>query len=332
MVSVTIVYMLDKFADDSRFQGWAVDTTDLPSLIGNRSLQDDIAPSNIRELGGHNYQFPGLKHAWRPQRAYGECAPFNDYPCVNLIQPAFSRKAVDALGEYLTDNGELLPLATPHGEYFLFHILTLVPMVREDSKINWLSGKIVGSSADYFVFDPEVVRHATIFRPRQVPSNVMVTQPFVDRVHAAGLLGFEFRKVWPLPPGVDYYMEHKRLNRERREQDAKLKQHSVILHFQMAGKTQTQAEKSAFASIVNEINCRLQVSSLEQPFYGRWEVKGQRQGAKHLTLSCPDADRLLAFLTPYLLACEWPGAIQATKRSFHYQDEDGEQQIVSVRN
>ncbi len=48
----------------------------------------------------------------------------------------FSRRAVDALGPMLSDNGELLPLVTEVGDYFAYVCLTKLDVLdQEKSRI-----------------------------------------------------------------------------------------------------------------------------------------------------------------------------------------------------
>ena len=85
-----------------------------------------------RRTRGRNWTVPPLAPFWTPQRVIGQVRPFNDYPCVDLIVPAFSRKAVDALRNLLEPNGELLPLVAEVGEYFAYNITTVADILDQN--------------------------------------------------------------------------------------------------------------------------------------------------------------------------------------------------------
>ena len=42
-----------------------------------------------------------LQSVWKPVKVTGPVNAFNDYPCLELATPVFSRRAVDALEEML---------------------------------------------------------------------------------------------------------------------------------------------------------------------------------------------------------------------------------------
>jgi hypothetical protein len=48
--------------------------------------------------------------------------PPSDFPSWGGVRPVFSRRAVSALGELLTANGELLPLECESGDYMAYNV------------------------------------------------------------------------------------------------------------------------------------------------------------------------------------------------------------------
>ncbi|TWT91698.1 hypothetical protein Pla100_51400 [Neorhodopirellula pilleata] len=113
------VYELTYFADDPRFSGFEF-PEDAPSLIGRESIARDFDP----ELHGEfDWRPVSLAKVWVPQRVVGGVEPYNDYPRVGML-PAFSRRAVDALRVELDANGEILPVQSKVGEYFVYNVLT----------------------------------------------------------------------------------------------------------------------------------------------------------------------------------------------------------------
>ena len=91
------------------FEGFALEPA--PSLIGRSSLEEDITPGFDPINKFRKWKVPLLSDVWQAPKVIGRVAPFNDYPCINLIYPAFSKRACEGLHEFLEPNGELLPLA-----------------------------------------------------------------------------------------------------------------------------------------------------------------------------------------------------------------------------
>jgi hypothetical protein len=140
---------------------------------------------------------------WRPPllRLYDDKKrplPVGDFPSFTALIPVFSERAVEALGDMLRANGELLPVHTATDTYYAFNPLTTLDALDEqDSEIaRYPDGAI--RSIQRHVFYQDRLRDATIF---QIPQDLVtfVTDTFVDRVKEAGLLGFRFDLVWPLP-------------------------------------------------------------------------------------------------------------------------------------
>ena len=65
---------------------------------------------------------------------------------------------------------------------------------------------MTAQSIDRFEFHADKLKGLSIFRIVDWPMPVLVTREFVDRVHDAGLNGFRFRQVWPLPRGANWRM------------------------------------------------------------------------------------------------------------------------------
>src|SRR5262245_38153297 len=55
-----------------------------------------------------------------------------DFPEYDGIIPVFSKRAVEALGDILRANGELLPIHTPEGICYAFNLLTVIDALDED--------------------------------------------------------------------------------------------------------------------------------------------------------------------------------------------------------
>ncbi|WP_147263735.1 imm11 family protein [Roseimicrobium gellanilyticum] len=195
------MYKLEMICDDPLYEGLAL-SLDLPSRLGQDSLVDDITPGVNISPETRLWSQPNLAPGWQPPRCDGAVRPENDYPCINLFLPAFSKRAYDALSDLLLPNGELLPLVTHAGSFFFFNVTTIVDALDlEASKCKfWCDPPTTAVNVYHFEFLPDRLKGLSIFRILELPSFTFVTETFVERVKAAGLQGFCFRKVSPIPP------------------------------------------------------------------------------------------------------------------------------------
>src|SRR5262249_54099893 len=133
------LYKLNRVADDPEFEGFAFIREESLRNKGQR-LASDFGPDDI-PTKGRAWTVTRMAPTWVPQPVEGEVKPHNDYPCVNLTIPAFSRRAVDALRDFLEPNGELLPLVSPVGEYYAYNITTVANILdHARSNIVWYHG------------------------------------------------------------------------------------------------------------------------------------------------------------------------------------------------
>ena len=192
------LYKLNKITDDPEFEGFGFGDAESLRNPGDR-LAFDFDPDDI-QTKGRAWTVTRMASMWRPQPVLGRVRPHNDYPCVNLTVPALSRRAVDALRDFLEPNGELLPLVFPVGEYYAYNITMVVDVLdHERSEIKWYDEKhdIALRITRYECF-PERLVGLSIFRLVEKPSSTFVHQVFVDRVKQHGLQGFHFTRLWPL--------------------------------------------------------------------------------------------------------------------------------------
>jgi len=121
--------------------------------------------------------------------------PKSDYPVFGAT-PVFSQRAVDALGEILTCNGELLPLCSNEGKYFAYNITNIVPALNvKKSKIEWLSkGQIL--DIEKYSFLTKLAEANLIFKiPESLRSMHFVSSRFVSEVNRNDLKGFLFEQL-----------------------------------------------------------------------------------------------------------------------------------------
>lgn len=199
----TAVYKLERVLDNPLYEGFA--TVRNESVRGKSRLEWDFLPDDIGSAG-RSWSVTRMKTIWTPLPVHGRVNTTNDYPCVNLLIPAFSKRAVEALQDMLLPNGELLPLVTRCGEYCAFNTTTVEDILdHERSQIRWMDERhVVAFAINRFEFIETKLSGLSIFRIVELPTSVFVTNVFVDRVQERGLGGFHFLKVWPLPKGSNW--------------------------------------------------------------------------------------------------------------------------------
>jgi hypothetical protein len=193
-----VLYNLDKITDIPEFEGFAfVREVSLRNKAGRFTW--DFGPDDV-QTKGRAWTIRPLSPLWSPQPVVGRVQSHNDYPCVNLTIPAFSRRAVDALHDFLEPNGELLPLVSSIGEYFAYNITTVVDILdHQQSDIIWFDEKHdLAIRVRRYECINEKLTGLSIFRLVEMPSSTFVNQVFIDRVRQHGLQGFEFTRLWPL--------------------------------------------------------------------------------------------------------------------------------------
>ena len=125
-----------------------------------------------------------------------ELANFGDHALLGTI-PVLSERAATALAEILRENGKLLPLMLGTARYFAFNVTTVVnalDTVRAKVK-RFSSGRI--TAIDEFAFIADIQEPLSVFKiPELKRGSVFVTDTFVDGVHSAKLVGFEFQDIW----------------------------------------------------------------------------------------------------------------------------------------
>jgi len=173
-------------------------------LNANESEYMSLSPvsdSDWRTLNSFN-KGHSLADQWKPiemeRDRFGSARvlPASDFPALAPNVPVFSQRAVEALYECLTRNGELLPLSFPGGQYYAFICLNTVDCLDyERSSITRLPSGGIGRIHRYF-FLADRLAEAEIFRLPHYSSLVFVTDSFVQRVLQHGLTGFEFVVVW----------------------------------------------------------------------------------------------------------------------------------------
>lgn len=329
------VYKLEIVADDPRFEGFAMMPG--PSVLGRKNQREDIVPNFDGRNVDRDWQVPHLAKLWKPPKVIGRVAPYQDYPGIDMIYPAFSRRACDALRDFLEPNGELLPLDSTAGEYYFYNITTVVDAVdftRARYTYSAYEENVIGEITHYAFYE-EKLAGLTIFRLVDEPIFTLVTDAFVDRVQQCGLNGFHFLKMWPHPEGVNWRMEAKRVDEELElarqkagEIDANLKNQTVVIFLGYEGTKPSAVEKKKFKRLQDELDAQLMVASLNAPYFGSYEGHEEKPGEIRMFLSCPDANALVQKLRPWLGQLDWPGSVSILKRFGTMHDAEAPQEVV----
>jgi hypothetical protein len=317
------LYQLYRICDNPMFEGFAL--VDAPSLLGRESLSKDLipryqVPDEVREWSPAR-----LARRWKPAKVVGRVSPFNDYPCV-VTFPAFSRRACDVLRDFLEPNGELLPLDSKVGEYYVFNITTVLDALDTSRAVLEFGG------VDYFAFHKEKLKGRSIFRILEEPMMTIVSDAFVRRVHEHGLNGFDFSKIWPLPRGTDWRMWNNKQKAAENRKTAELKQHTLVVILRFKGKKPKAAEKTLFGSLEDQVDAVLAVRTLHSPYFGSYEGHDIVDGEYRMFLSCPDVEALVRKVRPWLEAARksWPGEVLGLKRYGKMRDKDAREAVVEL--
>ncbi len=122
--------------------------------------------------------------------------PPSDFPRLVAAILVFSPRAVNILRGMLEENGEILPLSCNEGEYYAFNVTTFVDALDEsNSEVKRFKDGGIMRVLRY-VFFPDKLRGASIFKIPQFPRQVFVTDKFRKVVIDNKLLGFEFVDLW----------------------------------------------------------------------------------------------------------------------------------------
>jgi hypothetical protein len=317
------MYELEPILDDPRYEGFGV-----------RGFPKTLPPNRT----SRNWRVIRLAPNWLPFEANGRVRKFNDYPCVNLMNPAFSQKAVDALRGFLEPNGEILPLVSSVGSYFAYNVTKIAAVLDpKRSKINWLKKDITAFEVERYELLTERLDGLSIFRIPENPTSTYVTEPFVARAQEHGLRGMNFIKVWPLPPGV-YWRALENERRQKRHTEGlpagqSVKGNSVVIRLQLGSpkSTGTEAEKKSVNKLMDQLDAQLVDVNSDAPVVGSLEGFDYGvPGECRLFLSCPDADALVKKLHPWLKAVDWPKGFKVLKRYGNFADKDAREERAVV--
>lgn len=320
------LFELEIVTDNPLFEGFAI--VSAPSMLGRRNIEADITPGFRTSKEQRTWKVPRLSKVWKPPKVVGRVQPYQDFPGVDMILPAFSRRACDALRDFLEPNGELLPLESEVGEYYYYNITTVVDAldIKKSKCKFWCDPPTTAVSIDYFAFHEKKLAGRSVFRIIERPIMTIVTDQFVKRVHEAGLNGFQFNKIWPFPPGVNW--ERQAVKQRRKTLKAqKFRDNTLVIMLSLAGAKPKAKEKKYIKSLEDDLNAQLTVTTLDAPYFGSYEGSDIVDGEFRMFLTCPDADALERKLLPWLQAIDWPTEIYVMRRYGDMDDPDVPEEI-----
>lgn len=324
------VYKLSEILDDPRFDGFCLDKG-VRSLFGNVHPMADFQGTNPLMF---SWEPASLSKLWKAPRVVGNVRPFNDYPGLGMAEPAFSERAVECLRSMLEPNGELLPLDSDLGNYWVFNVQTKCSALSvKESKIDWWGEGCEGAiSIDRFSFNEKKLRGFTIFKLREWNAPVFVTQAFRDRVEECGLNGFNFIKVWPCPQGVSWKAEEVKARRARAKKKGDLRGETLILRFRLAGSKPNAAETRLIRRFTEDLLADLAVQTTPTaPYYGSLESSELAGGEWRMCLSCGSVDRLVEHLKEWIDGRPWPNQFCIVKRRGHLLDRSAKEERVAIK-
>jgi hypothetical protein len=322
------VYIINPVTDNPLFEGLA--------LEDREDLLDTEPPDWIRNY--QTWQPRSLKGTWPSLEVVGNVRRFNDYPCINLSRPAFSQRAVDLLRDVLEPNGELLPVRHRIGTYYFYNCTRTVNAVDlTKSDVVRLDGGII-TRINGLVFIDERLDGLTVFRERTQLRELFCTQTFVDRVEGAGLQGFAFVPIWPLPEGVTYNHESYRIAQLCRKWEPKespaldVKANTVVLRLYCERKKASNQEVAAAEAVMANLEKVLYDEEQKdtESYFGNVEGHDVVDHEIRIFLSAPDCDRLVSRLMPTLRSLPWSGTFHVVKRRGEFMDDNAKEEYVPV--
>ncbi len=113
--------------------------------------------------------------------------------------PLLSSRAAEVLTPLVSSCARLLPVRSPGLTYHLVSVTCMLDaLVESESSIFRYPSGGIGDIVRY-ALNPSALDGKPIFKLSQWPDGaILVTQSFVDTVTKAGLVGFQFKEVWPI--------------------------------------------------------------------------------------------------------------------------------------
>lgn len=122
----------------------------------------------------------------------------SDFPWLGASTLVFRRRAVEELRDLLEASGEILPLATTDDvELFVLNAQLVNALDEQRASLIKFPGTNRIMHIQKVAFVDRKIQGLDLFRLPHRGSPTYVSERFVERVNAAGLVGLEFNRVWP---------------------------------------------------------------------------------------------------------------------------------------
>jgi hypothetical protein len=175
----------------------------------------------------------------------------------------------------------------------------------------------------------------TIFRIVQDINHVYFTEPVAERIRQLGLQGFVLAKVWPLPPGENWWRVYKRestkLKRRGLPKGKRVKGESVFIELKTLKAKPATVERRMIEQVMDELDALLVDRQAKSPAVGSLEGHEYDTGLCRLKLSCPDGAKLVTKLRSWLRQLKWPGEVTVIKRDGGFDWVEATETRVRVR-
>jgi hypothetical protein len=333
MTQAKAIYKLEKILDNPKYEGFGMG--EQPSLCGKGERYNDFDWDFDEKLG--QWIAPQLSATWKPLRVIGRVRPFNDFPCLALSYPVFSQRSVDVLRDLLEPNGELLPVITSVGSYFLYNCTTVADIIDfQKSKLSYTNEHTV-SMIYHLEVHGNSLSGSSIFNMKKYPGMCFVTDAMARRIREAKLEGFEFRKVWPLPEHIFHMLHHKHpecrdeLTAQPEAEARPIKGNAIVLRLILEEDQPSVVEQSRFEKIADELDKLLVNPRKNARYFGNLEIAEFAAGEARFFFSCPDADDLAKKLKPWVKALDWQGEKFLTKRYGEFVDAEATEVHVKLK-
>lgn len=151
-----------------------------------------------------NVQIDGTQRAqtWSPLRMRlvredeGKSLSESDSPWLGAHALIFRQRALQRVGAFLKEHGELLPISCPDAELAILNPKVIDSLDESGSSVlRFSNGRIMRIMKHAFRAD--VLAGAEVFKiPNLRVSPTFVGDRFVELWNSSGLVGLEFKKVW----------------------------------------------------------------------------------------------------------------------------------------
>jgi hypothetical protein len=323
------LYQLDYFIGNPIFEGFVLETA--PSILGRESLDEDITPGYEISERNRIWTPKRLSSLWLPPKVSGRVHPFNDFPGIDMIFPAFSSRARSILSDFLEPNGELLPLDSEFGEYYFYNLTKVVDILDRKNSICefWCEPPTSAIDINHFVFFENMLEGLSIFRIIELPLMTIVSEEFVQRVKLNNLNGFNFIKIWPFSKNGPTWQEHHRKNQQlQTEELIRMEKHTLVIVLILENNNIKQYEKEQIVLFENALDSELMIPSIESKYYGNYVGHDIVNNEYRIFLSCPDVDLLFQKIKHLINTSQWSGNIILIKRYGKINDPDAKEVVI----